>query len=232
MELEGFGASLVGRSIYVYANGLDAWIPWEFIEGTPYSCKILITSSDSNNHRCLEIDNLWTIVFRPLNAKDWSCIATILKAMGGSVLLAFDVGCSKAPDSFHTFLHSLVNEGRIVVTRIWVGRDVELPVIPDAIFFPVHILDSCIRILDMLERLPGRNGHSAFKSPSREEWAAMVTATVQSNLGIVVSDIGEASWSLFWHKLGDSEQGEKTQRIQRGISWLKSATASLEKYAL
>lgn len=229
MELEGFGASLVGRSLYVFASGTSVWIPWEFISGTTYSCKLLITS-DTSNHHCLEIEHNWTFVIRPKSAKDWSCIATILKSMiGGSVLLTFDVGCSLPPESFYGFLHSIVQEGRLVLTRVWVGENVELPSVPDAIFFPVNIADTQSQILAMLKGLPSRNNHGGFQGPSVEEWRAMIAATVQSGLGIVVSDIGESAWTLFWHKTGDSECMEKQQRMHVAVGWLKSITAVLDK---
>lgn len=227
MELEGFGASLVGRTIYVQASGRDAWIPWEFISGTQYNCKLFITS-DSNNYRCLELENTWTMIVRPLVARDWSCIATILKGMGGSILLAFDEGCPKVPESFHTYLESIVQEGRTVLTRVWVGLQVELPVVPDAIFFPVLIQSEVTNIYTMLMKLPGRNSHGPFSSMSLQEWTAMVEATVQSNVGMVVSDIGESKWSLFWHKLADSDQGENF--VKKGVAWLKTATVFLEKH--
>ena len=230
MELEGFGASLIGRAIYVFADSQDVWIPWEFITGTQYSCKILITSLKNDFH-CLEVENAWTIIVRPQTAKDWSCIATILRGMGGSVLLTFDVGCPKPPDSFLSFLDSIVTEARIVVTRIWVGKGIEIPIVPDAIFFPVQIRSFNEAVYELLGRLKGRFDHGPYTQMSAGEWRALIDATQQSNLGLVVSDVGEHEWKLFWHKLGDSLTGEKSKMFQTGFSWLRTAMSVLEKNA-
>ena len=227
-ELEGFGASLAGRCIYVYANGLDVWIPWEFVSDTTYSCKILLTS-DTSSHHILEMDPVWTYIARPRTSKDWSCLATILKGMGGSVLLTIDEGCPPLPETFVAFLNAVVQEGRVVLTRIWIGTQNEPSQVPDAVFFPVHLRESSTFAYDMLGRLPARHGHGGLLRPSPAEWLAMVSATSHSGLGIVASDIGENRWSLFWHKVDDSEHTEKNVRFRRGLALLKTAAAICEK---
>lgn len=230
MELEGFGASLVGRTIYVFADGQHVWIPWEFISGTPYTCKILVTSLKSNYH-CLEMEHPWTFIVRPQTAKDWSCIATILRGMGGSVLLTFDSGCLRPPDSFLTFLDSVVAEARIIVTRIWFGIGIEIPIVPDAIFFPAQIREHSQAAYSLIGRLPARLEHGPYRQMSSEEWLATIDVTTQSSLGLVISDVGEQEWKLFWHKTSDSVLEGKDVIFQKGFSWLRTAMTILEKNA-
>lgn len=228
MELEGFGASLIGRAIFVYANAEQAWIPWEFVSGTQYSCRILLTS-ENTTLRCIEMENAWTFIIRPQSAKDWSCIATIIRGMGGTVLLTFDSGCPRAPDSFMTFLDNLVQDPRIMLTRIWVGTTIEIPVVPDAIFFPTRLNDMCTKIYDIIRCLPARNDHDAWKPISLPEWNTLVDTTTASHLGVLVSDIGEKEWKLFWHKIEDSTPVSKTVLFQKGLDWLRTAMAIIEK---
>jgi len=230
MELEGFGASLIGRAIYVHADVQNAWIPWEFILGTTYSCRMLIGSEHGGVNR-IEIENPWSFVIKPKSGKDWSCIATILRAMSGSVLLTFDIGCPRPSDSFVQFLDALVAEGKIVLTRIWLGMDVDIPTIPDAIFFPVDIVTTCSDIYDMLVRLPGRGGHDPWKKMSASEWKALTDTTMQSKLGIVLSDIGETEWTLFWHKLSDSDVLPRNVLFQKGFHLMRTAMSIMEHHA-
>jgi hypothetical protein len=225
MELEGFGASLLGRAIYVYAEGKDIWLPWEFISGN-YTCKILVTT-DLAKYHCLEFEHNWTIIFRPQNAKDWSCIATIIRGMGGSVLLTFDSGCSRPPDSFLSFIGSVVSDARTVLTRVWVGRDIEIPVVPDAVFFPVGIREYNRAVYELIGRLPARQDHGPLRQMTGAEWTAMIDATIQSGIGLMVSDIGEREWKLFWHKLSDSVV--LPRGLEHGLSWLRTATEMIEK---
>ena len=229
MELEGFGASLVGRALFVCSNASDVWIPWEFISDTNYSCKILISSDKSSAH-CLEIEGSWTLIAFPKTAMDWSCIATMIKGMGGSILLVFDVDSPRAPDAFANFLEAIVREGRIVLTRIWTGMNADIPTIPDAIFFPVNINnESRKQIYDLISRLPSRNGHREWKQMPIAEWNAMLNTTIQSNLGLVVSDVGETEWTIFWHKIADSSLVGDITLFQLGMKWLKSAIMVIEK---
>ena len=229
MELEGFGASLLGRAIYVCANHDSAWIPLEFISGTPYSCKLLITG-ESPGHRCIEAEHTWTAVFKPNQPKDWSVIATVLRGLGPNILLVFDTHAPVAPPTFISYLDGIVLENRTTVTRIWIGEHIEIPVIPDAIFFPiVYDAKHAHDIFAMLKRLPGRGSHGPWFSIPEAEWPSIVKATQDSGLGMVVSDIGESSWSLFWHKLSDSRSENHAHMTKRGLTWLKTGLAILEK---
>jgi hypothetical protein len=209
MELEGFGASLVGRAIYVCTPPEKAWIPHEFISGTTYNCRICISGSPKNI-RLVDTADGWNAVFHPLASRDWSCIATMIQSMGPHVLIVFDSYAPAAPASFITFLDNCISSGRVVLTRIWIGTHVEIPCIPDAILFPVFDGGSgagaagATEAYDMMRRLPGRGGHGAWAAPNLDEWSVLVKATADGHLGILISDIGEHSWSVFWHKVEDS----------------------------
>lgn len=226
MELEGFGASLVGRALYVYTSESDAWVPWEFISGTSYSCRILITSSESHL-RTLETGYAWTFVIRPVTPKDWSCIATIVRGMGQSVLLVFDSGAPAIPSTFVTFMDACIGEGKIVLTRVWVGQNIEIPTIPDAIFFP--IIREHEHVYDMIRRLPARLGHGTWAPISPADWLTISKATAESGLGMVVSDIGETSWQLFWHKISDSRAEPSHVLVSRGFQAIRTGMALVEK---
>lgn len=230
MELEGFGASLIGRAIYVFSDSEHAWIPWEFISGTAYTCRILITG-DGAGLRCVEAENTWTVVFRPTTAKDWSCIATIVRGMGPSVLLAFDTHAPPAPPTFISFMDAIVAEGRLVLTRVWIGIHIEIPAIPDAVFCPVF--KDAVRMqafYELATRLPARSEHGSWHAMNSNDWNAMVKATTESDLGMVISDVGESGWSLFWHKLTDSRAEGHGVLVKRGFTWLRTGMALVEKH--
>ena len=229
MELEGFGASLVGRAIYVVADSEHAWIPWEFISGTAYNARILVTG-EGPGVRLVEAENTWTAIFRPACARDWSCLATLVKAGGTSVLLAFDSHAPALPPGFVTFLDSVLAEGRILLTRIWIGTHVEIPAIPDALLFP-PLRDShrVQAAYDMMARLPARGTHGTWSALSHAEWNAMASATAAQDLGIVMSDVGESRWSLFWHKVVDSASESHGSALKKGLAWLRTGSLMIEK---
>jgi len=230
MELEGLGCSLVGRALYCFCNESNMWIPWEFISGSPHVCRILVCGP---GFETLEVEHNWTFVVRPGNngsGKEWSCLATIIKGMSnglgvaGSILIVFAVGAPKAPPGFLTFMDSVLGEGRIMLTRIWLGEHIEIPTIPDAIFFPVGADPRTM--YDMIHRLPARGGHEGFGMTG--DWNLIVKATAEQGLGLVVSDIGETQWSLFWHKIADSDTETDNSRFRKGVHLIKLGTRIIE----
>lgn len=237
MELEGFGTSLVGCSLYVHTNADHAWVPMEFLSN-PFSCKLLVTGSDGSHH-CVEAETTWTAILRPVSPKDWSCIATLIRGAGpgpggttASVLLTFDTGCPVLPESFAAFLDAVVAEGRISLTRVWIGFGARIPTVPDAVFFPPSMDAEARGVAHaLIGRLPARNGHGAPPSMSSEEWASLVTATATSGMGICVTDVGENGWTLFWHKPVDSAGESREALVRRGLAWMRTGGAILEKYA-
>ena len=124
------------------------------------------------------------------------------------------------PPSFVTFLNNLTAEGRTVVTQVWLGHR---PPAADAMFFPPGAAP-----YEVVEGVHARNGHVGFTVP-REQWATFVKVAAEADLGLVVSDIGEAHWSVFWHKIADSAASNPIAGWRRGIDLLRVATALLEK---
>lgn len=223
MELEGFSTSLAGRSLYVYAGPAESWIPYEFISGTQYSCKLLIRGAVMS---VAEAENEWTAVFRPTGARDWSIIATMIRSSIGSVLLALD--SVKPPESFITFLDTAVAATRTLVTRIWIGVGIEIPCIPDAIFFPPVTLAQQAVVYDVLGRLPGRGTHGPWRKLSAADWTSLCQATTTSGLGMVISDVEESEWSLYWHKVADSADASG---LKQGLALVRAGATILEKYS-
>ena len=229
MDLEGFGASLLGRVVLVSAEAGDAWIPYEFLPGvSSFSCSILIVGGGPIARPVLA-EGEWTFVVRPATAKDWSCVATILRGMGGSVLLVFDVDAPVLPESFVAFMDGVVAEGRTTLTRVWLGVGARVPAIPDAVFFP-RLATGAQRqaAYELLKRLPGRREHGPWSALALEDWNSILDATATSGYGIVVSDLEESRWVLFWHNRGDSVTGSKKIRFETGLSWIQTGTRLLE----
>jgi hypothetical protein len=230
MELEGFGASLVGKSIYVVSDDKNAWIPWEFISGVTYSAKLLISGYSPSGVCCIEAENSWTAIFRPMTSKDWSCIATMLRGIGNTILLTFDHYSPVPPASFINYLDSLLMDSHITITRVWIGTHVEIPTIPDALLFPPF--SDNVRnqeAFEMIQRLPARNGHGPWAVLDRNEWNSLIQATSSSDIGLMVSDICESKWTLFWHKLQDSRSDNHSILLKRGLLWMRTGGLLIEK---
>ena len=209
MELEGFGASLVGRCVYV--NTETAWVPWEFVNGT-YTAKILICGTTGTRSETA-LSNNWTAVFHPASdSRIWSAIATVVKGLGPNVLLVFDVGFPTIPPVFLTFLDNVLAEGRTVLTRVFMGTT-GLPAIPDAIFFPVVSTLGVTGIYDTCMRLPAVRGHGSWTGMVPAEFSALMETVASTKVGIVISDVGETGWTLFWHRPEDSRNSKEEKRI-------------------
>jgi len=220
MELEGFGASLVGRNVFLIAEPDQVWIPWEYISGTQYTCKILVCGGTSNV-RLIEAECAWNMVIRPQSPKEWSLLATMIQGMGGTILVVFDTGCPAPPPSFHSFMDSLVHSSRIVLTRIWVGH--LHATIPEAIFFPVlRTSELQTNAYKVLEHMP----QHLFPTPPAGDWSELVRATLESDVGIVATGVGETTWKLFWHKPLDSLPNSMAKT---GLAYVKTGTLLLEK---
>ena len=202
MEVEGFGVSLVGRTSWIVGKQ----IPWEYIQGAHYSHKVLIRGSRPT---LADIEGDWNVVWCSPQTKDWSFIATILRGIGVSTcLLVMDH--IDPPATFWHFLESMV---RGVMTKVWIHE--EAPAfIPDAVFFPpLKASELAEQALHVFQALPARNGHGTWNAPS---WDSIVTATAAQDLGVVVSDVEESTWTLMWHRPDDSRlPTEKSVPIAR-----------------
>jgi hypothetical protein len=228
MVLEGFGASLIGRAVYVVADPEHAWLPNEYISGIAYSCRILI-SGDGPGLRLIQAQNTWNAIFHPVG-RDWSTIATMIRAgvSSGPVLLTIDTHAPALPPVFVNFLDGILAEGR-TLTRVWIGTHHEIPAIPDAILFPpLRDHSRATAAYEMMRRLPGRDGHATWTTMSPTEWSSLVEATAKSDLGILISDVGEREWTLFWHKIDDSLSDSHDVLMKCGLVWLRTGAAMLE----
>lgn len=220
MELEGFGASLVGRTTWVVADETAAWTPWEFLSGAPYTAKVLITGDVWST---VHLETTWSMQMHPTTQREWSALATILRGLGGAVLLVFAPHAPQAPAAFHTFLDGAVTEGRIVLTRVWISTE-SPPFVPDAVFFPPSTPPTHSHAV--VAHVPARGGHGPFHMPLAE-WTSLVNATAAAGLGVVVSDVGESTWSIFWQRRSDSQTTTPHALQRRAIKVIQLATALL-----
>lgn len=234
MELEGFGASLVGHTSWVVCDDdRQTWLPWEFLTGASYVARILVHGGNATELRLLEAENNWSAVFAPQSARDWSLVATYLKACasGGSVLLTLDVGAARsASAAFFTFLDGLVADGRVLSRVFFCTHDHLVGGSgPDAVFFPPLAAHDALGARSVLARLPARVGGGVWHPPAPGEWDTLVAATAQSGLGIVATHVGEAEWRLFWHKPVDSAPENSVHATRRAASWIRSVGIVLER---
>lgn len=222
MELEGFGASLAGSTVW----SISGRIPWEFLTGVNYTIRILIVATQDDLATPATLEGDWTIVWRPRQPKDWSYIATVLRGMPNTCLLAF-TGFSTIPASFQAFVDSLVHEHHFTVSRIWLGRE-SPPWIPDAVFMaPFGVQEHTEQVFKMLQQLPGKPGvHGPWNSMNLETWVTIVAATREQGLGLVLSDAGEHAWTLMWHRPADSAMPLE-RRTATGARWLTAVSALL-----
>lgn len=219
MELEGFGVSLVGRSAWSYSGK----IPWEFLNSVHYATRILIRGSAGAAGAAAIMEGDWTCVWTPRQTKDWSYIATVLRGSHGSCLVVFaDLDSHQVPNTFVGFLDSLQQ-----VSRIWLHK--EPPQwIPDAIFFaPFAVGEDTGGVFEMLQGIPGRGGHGAWSNMSMEAWLAVVAATRDQGLGLVLSNIEEPSWTLMWHRPADSLLPLE-RRSAVAAAWIQAAADMLK----
>jgi hypothetical protein len=196
MELEGFGTSLVGRCVYVHSGIEESWIPWEFL-GANYTGKILITTQNGVRSS-IGLLNEWNAVFCPRpESRDWSAIATVLKGYGSTILLVFTHDIAP-PASFLNYLDGLLMDGRTVISRVWLSSN-GTPVVPDAVLFPI----GCAAVHEISSKLPAVRNHGAWRMTEAE--CRELTEIVYANkYGIMISDVGESAWTLFWHRQEDS----------------------------
>jgi hypothetical protein len=234
MELEGLGISFVGRQIWAYANErhhrYGSCIPWEYIQGVNYSLKLLIQSEKSGKPTLSQAETDWTCVWNPASAKDWSCIATMLRGYSmGNCLLVFDHVNVSAPPTFWSFLENLIREGRVNITRVWIHTSPPAW-IPDAVFFPPLADTEMDIVAKVLLGLPSRNSHGQCRHfPTLSN---ILVATREQGLGVVVTDVEESEWTLLWHRMGDSRPSLEilSERaaywMEVGVGLLKSHSAS------
>jgi hypothetical protein len=231
MELEGLGVPLHGRPLWVYSEPrhiqLGSGIPWEYIQEINYTMKLLIRGPTAHN---ANIETDWSCVWIPHSAHDWSCIATVIRSIGvGSCLLVLDHVAHTAPASFWAYLDGMLKEGRTVLTRIWIHSDAPAW-IPDATFFPPLSNTDASLILPILHAMPARHNHGIWiNMQTAQQWVDLLRDTGKQGLGIVLSDVQETQWTLFWHKPADSRPTLEVL-VQKGSQWINAGTRLLQTH--
>lgn len=232
MELEGLGVPLHGRSLWVYSESkhtrYGSGIPWEYIQEINYTIKILIRGTMAHT-AIIETD--WSCVWIPQTAHDWSCIATMIRSIGvGSCLLVMDRVVHLAPTSFWAYLDGIVKEGRTVITRVWVHS--EAPAwIPDATFFPPLSDSDSTVALQILQAMPARHNHGSWMNmQTAQQWVDLLRDTGRQGLGLVLSDVQETHWTLFWHKPADSRPSLDTL-VQKATHWIDAGNKILQTHS-
>ena len=154
-----------------------------------------------------------------------SLAAGCLSCLALGTLAVAQTAAPAAPAAFLTFMDNMYAENRHRLTRVWLGEHIEIPTIPDAIFFPPGV--AADTMYAMIHRLPGRSGHEGFHIQN-ESWYSIVKATEEQGLGLVVTDVEEPRWSLFWHKLEDSDTDTTSGRLRKGLRLVQLGSALLE----
>lgn len=223
MELEGFGVSLVGRSTWIYADTRThptPVIPWEFLQCS-FAMRVLVTERSAARLRFAEAETDWTCVWTPATPRDWSGIATVLRstAQVGPCLLVLDR--AEPPASFWGFLDGLRKEGRSV-SVVWIHT--ASPTIPDAVFVPPTPIARSADLRAVFAALPERAGHGRwFWHGDGSGWEALVEATHEQGLGLVLTDIEEPTWTLLWHRPSDS-RFPLEKRVPGCVAWIQTGT--------
>ncbi len=232
MELEGLGVPLHGRPLWVYSESkhsrFGSGIPWEYIQEISYSFKILVKG---NSASICQLETDWSSVWNAQSARDWSCIATVIRSIGvGSCLLVMDHVSNNAPPSFWTYLDGIVKEGRTVVTRIWIHSDPPAWV-PDALFLP-PLQDSEAQVaLNVLQAMPARHNHGSWiNMQTAQQWIDLLRDTYRQGLGLVLCDVQETSWTLFWHKPADSRPTLDIL-VSKTAPWLEAGSRLLQTHS-
>jgi len=188
MELEGFSASLQGSSIVVVVEKEEeAWIPWEFLSD---GMTILICGKEIPSHRILRDSYPWNIIWSPTTSRDWSMIATILKATAGPLTVVLDIGGPIPPFAFTEFL-----ETRSSLTKVQIAKKGSLGAFgaPRAV-----IWSSGIPLGTRMEFL-----RSVHYKETETAVVAAVTAATDSHVQVMACDQG-GGWKLYWIRPGDS----------------------------
>lgn len=224
MELEGFGVSLVGRNTWIWVDTRthqSPVIPWEFLQSS-FAVRMLVTERSLTRLRFAEAETEWTCVWSPITARDWSGIATILRSASqlGPALIVVDH--VEPPSSFLGFLDSLRKEGRSV-SFVWM-HTVAL-CIPDAVFAPPTVISRAAELQSVFTALSDRAGRHGrwFWNGADSDWEALVSATYEQGLGLVLTDIEETAWTLLWHRPSDSRLPLE-RRVPGCVSWIQTGT--------
>jgi hypothetical protein len=186
MELEGFNTSLQGTTFAIVVDREEeVWIPWECLpqEGI----YILLCGKEGRTHKVLQHSYSWNLVWSPTTSKEWSMLATVLKAMTGPIMLVLDLGAPIPPFAFTEFLETLP-----MLTKIQIAT----PGTSLGVFgHPTSILWS--------DSISLESRMEAIRTVSMEAITAATNAVKDSNVQLLASNL-EGSWKLYWIRSADS----------------------------
>jgi hypothetical protein len=187
MELEGFSASLKGTTLVLVEREEDAWIPWECL---PEGMTILLCGKEVRTHRLVRDSASWSLIWSPTSSREWSLLATILKAIG-PVTLVLDLDALIPPFAFTEFLDTLPSVMKVQLA--YVGSSLGIFGPPNTVIWSDSI--SIAARMEVLQTLRYKEGEAAV--------AAAVNAAKDSKVQLMASQV-EGSWKLYWIRPADS----------------------------
>jgi len=187
MELEGFSASLQGTTVVLVEREEDAWIPWECL---PEGMTVLLCGKEVRTHRMVRDSASWSLIWSPTSSREWSLLATVLKA-AGSVTLVMDLGAPVPPFAFTEFIETLPLVTKVQIT--YVGSLLGMFGAPNTVIWSDSI--SVTARMEVLQTFRYKEGEAAV--------AAAVTAAKESQVQLMASQV-EGTWKLYWIRPGDS----------------------------
>ena len=189
MELEGFSTSLQGLSVVLFVEKEEeAWVPWECV---PEGMSILLCGKAPLTHRIVRDSYPWSSIWSPSTSREWSILATVLKAITGPITLVLDLDGPVPPFAFTEFLESLPSVTKFQIVKK--GSSLGMLGHAHAIIWSDAI--SISSRMDVLQTLRYKEGEGAI--------TAAVTAARDSKVLLMASDC-EGSWKLYWIKPADS----------------------------
>jgi hypothetical protein len=167
------------------------------------------------------ISEAWTYCITPTTPKDWSCIATILKALSADRLLVAWSDDVEMGAAAIRFLNALP------ATKLLMGYESSPPpFLPDAILFSGQRSKDALSIRKICETLPARNDHGPCALPSLDAWTELLSTLEQSEMSLMITDVDDKAWTPYWYKLADS-QSLTAEDVKDRVSWLLSAAQQL-----
>lgn len=225
MELHAFEHSLMNKSIcLIVKDESECYIPWEFLHAPDaFSHKLLITNK-TNKYKNLVISNEWNSVWNIGSQKDWSCIATTLKAHSGHLLLVFDVNCPERPTSFLNFIQNLIDVDHKSITRIEMIKLGQHIGFYDTLFWSAG--HDSKNIYNTIVHFVSNNSHVRFDH-DLEMIESFVNAANKEHTEIVMSYEGTYHYRLYWSRREDSFL-DHSEIIKKAYSYIRSSMNTLD----
>jgi hypothetical protein len=189
MELEGFTGSFHGKTVVVFVEREEeAWVPWECL---PDGMTVLLCGKIPRTHRMVRDGSSWSSIWSPSSSREWSILATVLKAAGGPIILVLDLDAPLPPFAFTEFLESLSSITKVYLAKQ--GSAVGVFGHPHAVIWS----DGC-SVSARKETL-----YALRYSVNEETIAAAITAAIESKVYLMASTC-DGSWKLYWIRPSDS----------------------------